>query len=57
MAVRRLTGVPNAGANVVFSTQPNTVYKLVQVLSQSGTYDGGIRSFLQISMKWFGCVW
>jgi hypothetical protein len=49
MAVRRLTAVPEAGANVVFSTQPDTVYKLVQVLSQSGTFDGGIRSFLQIS--------
>ncbi len=49
MAVRRLTGIPEAGANVVFSTQPNTVYKLVQVLSQSGSFDGARRCFLQIS--------
>jgi len=49
IAVRKLTGVPNAGANVVFSTQPNTVYKLVQLISQSGTYNGGISAYLQVS--------
>lgn len=49
MAVRRLTGTPRAGANVVFATQPNTVYKLVNVLSESGEFDGGKRSFFQIS--------
>jgi hypothetical protein len=35
MGVRRLTGIPRPGANVVFATQPTTVYKLVQVLSES----------------------
>jgi hypothetical protein len=49
MAVRRLTGIPSSGANVVFATQPNTVYKLVQVLSPSGSFDGARGSFFQIS--------
>ena len=49
MAIKRLTGTPRAGANVVFSTQPNTVYKLVNVLSLSGEFDGGKTAFLQIS--------
>ena len=49
MGVRRLTGVPRAGANVVFNTQPDTVYKLVNVLSQSGEYDGARSAFFQIS--------
>jgi hypothetical protein len=49
MGVRRLTGIPRAGANVVFATQPNTVYKLVQVLSDSGTFDGARSAFFQLS--------
>ena len=49
MGVRRLTGTPRAGANVVFATQPNTVYKLVQVLSESGTFDGARSAFFQLS--------
>jgi hypothetical protein len=49
IGVKRLTDVPRAGANVVFATQPNTVYKLVQVLSQSGTQNGAIAAFFQIS--------
>ena len=49
MGVRRLTGIPRAGANVIFATQPNTVYKLVQVLSDSGTFDGARAAFFQIS--------
>jgi len=49
VAVRRLTGVPSPGANVVFASQPDTVYKLVQVLSQSGEYDGARGAFFQIS--------
>jgi hypothetical protein len=49
MAVRRLTGIPSSGANVVFATQPNTVYKLVQVLSPSGSFDGARGSFFQLS--------
>jgi hypothetical protein len=49
MAVRRLTGIPRAGANVVFATQPDTVYKLVQVLSESGSFDGARSAFFQLS--------
>jgi hypothetical protein len=49
MAVRRLTGIPSSGANVVFATQPNTVYKLVQVLSPSGSFDGARGAFFQLS--------
>ena len=49
IAVKRLTGAPQAGANVVFATQPNTVYKLVQVLSLTGTNNGSIGAFFQIS--------
>jgi len=49
MGVRRLTGIPRSGANVVFATQPTTVYKLVQVLSESGEFDGARTAFFQIS--------
>ena len=49
IGVKRLTGTPRAGANVVFATQPNTVYKLVQVLSESGTVDGARSAFFQLS--------
>ncbi len=49
IAVKRLTGSPSAGANVVFATQPDTVYKLVQVVSPAGTNDGARSAFLQIS--------
>jgi hypothetical protein len=49
MAVNRITGAPSPGANVVFSTQPDTVYKLVRVLSESGTVDGGRAAFFQLS--------
>ena len=49
VGVKQLTGIPRAGANVVFATQPNTVYKLVQVLSESGTEDGARSAFFQLS--------
>jgi hypothetical protein len=49
IGVKRMTGLPRAGANVVFATQPDTVYKLVQVLSETGTVDGARASFFQIS--------
>ena len=49
MGVKRLTGVPSAGANVVFATQPDVVYKLVAVLSQSGSVDGARSAFFQLS--------
>lgn len=49
IGVKRLTGSVQQGANVVFATQPNFVYKLVQVLSPSGSFDGARSAFLQIS--------
>ncbi len=49
VAVKLLTATPQPGANVVFATQPNTVYKLVNVLSLSGGFDGGKTAFLQVS--------
>lgn len=49
IAVKRLSGTPVAGANVVFAGQPNRTYKLVQVLSLQGTNDGSIKAFLQVS--------
>jgi len=49
VGVRRLTGSPKAGANVVFATQPNTVYKLVQLVSASGEFDGARSAFFQLS--------
>jgi len=49
VGVKRLTGTLSAGANVVFATQPDTVYKLVQVVSETGTFDGARSAFLQLS--------
>ena len=49
VAVNRLTGIPKAGANVVFASQPDTVYKLVNILSLSGEYDGARGAFFQVS--------
>jgi len=49
IGVKRLTGTLSAGANVVFASMPDTVYKLVQVLSPTGTVDGARGAFLQIS--------
>lgn len=49
VGVKRLTGIPSAGANVVFATQPDTVYKLVQVVSEAGTADGARTAFFQLS--------
>jgi hypothetical protein len=49
LGVRLLTGIPKPGANVVLASQPNTVYKLVQVLSESGEFDGARSAFFQIS--------
>jgi len=49
IAVSRLSGTPQAGANVVFDSQPNTTYKLVQVLSLTGSNAGSIKAFFQIS--------
>jgi len=49
IAVRQLSEVPVAGSNVVFGSNPNTVYKLVNVVSLTGTVDGDRRGFLNLS--------
>jgi len=49
IAVRRLTKRPAVGSNVVFSHLPNRVFKLVQVLTFLGEYDGAYTAFLQVS--------
>lgn len=49
LAVRRLTGAPQNGANVVLASKPNFVYKLVNVLSPSGNFDGARKAFFQVS--------
>jgi len=51
ISVKRFTDQPTAGANVVFGSQPNTVYKLVQVLSLSGNYPGEYGAFIQVSPR------
>jgi len=55
ISVKRLTKFPAAGSNVVFGHLPNQTFKLVQILTQLGTYAGDYRAFLQISpaMKLF----
>lgn len=49
IAVKRLTGTPSSGANVVIASIPGITFKLVNVLSLSGAYDGGKQAFFQIS--------
>jgi hypothetical protein len=49
IAVSRLTGTPSSGANVVIDSIPDITFKLVNVLSLSGNYDGGKSAFFQVS--------
>jgi hypothetical protein len=49
IAVSRLTGSPSTGANVVIDSIPDITFKLVNILSLSGTYDGGKSAFFQVS--------
>ena len=49
IAVRRLSKVPAVGSNVVFGHLPDRVFKLVQVLTLLGEYNGSYTAFLQIS--------
>ena len=49
VAVRRLTQRPAVGSNVVFSHLPDRVFKLVQVLTFLGAYDGSYTAFLQVA--------
>ena len=49
VAVRRLTQRPVAGSNVVLSNLPDRTFKLVNVVSFRGSYDGSYTAFFQIS--------
>ncbi len=49
IAVRRLTQRPVAGSNVVLSNLPDRTFKLVNVVSFRGSYDGSYTAFFQIS--------
>jgi hypothetical protein len=49
IAVKRLTKYPVAGSNVVFAHLPNQTFKLVQVLTQLGSFPGAYSAFFQIA--------
>ena len=49
ISVRRISERPIAGSNVVFDSLPNTVFKLVNVLTFRGSNDGSYTAFYQIS--------
>ena len=49
IAVRRLSGLPAVGSNVVFGHLPDRVFKLVQVLTLLGEYDGSYTAFFQVA--------
>ena len=49
VAVRQLSKVPAVGSNVVFGHLPDRTFKLVQVLSLLGEYDGSQTAFLQVA--------
>ena len=55
IAVRRLTQRPVAGSNIVFGHLPDQTFKLVNIITLLGSYDGSYTCFLQISpdMKTF----
>jgi hypothetical protein len=49
IAVKRLTAPPVAGSNVVFGHLPNQTFKLVNIISFAGLYDGSYSAFFQVS--------
>ena len=49
IAVKRLTKYPVAGSNVVFAHLPAQTFKLVQVLTQLGSYPGAYSAFFQVA--------
>jgi hypothetical protein len=49
IAVKRLTKYPVAGSNVVFAHLPTQTFKLVQVLTQLGSFPGAYSAFFQIA--------
>jgi hypothetical protein len=49
IAVKDMSKFPVPGSNVVFGSQPNVTYKLVNVLTQLGTDPGSYSAFLQVA--------
>ena len=49
VAVRRLSKIPAVGSNVVFGHLPERTFKLVQVISLLGSYNGSYTAFLQVA--------
>jgi hypothetical protein len=49
IAVKRLTSEPVSGSNVVFGHLPNQTFKLVNIVSLAGLYDGSYSAFFQVS--------
>ena len=49
ISVRRLSAIPKNGANVTFAGIPGKYYKLVNVNSLVGSYNGAYTAFLQVS--------
>jgi len=49
IAVKNLTERPAVGSNVVFGHLPDRTFKLVQVLTLLGVYDGSYTAFLQVA--------
>jgi hypothetical protein len=49
IAVRRLTARPVAGSNIVFGHLPGRTFKLVNVFTFGGSFDGSYTAFFQIS--------
>ena len=49
IAVRRLSKLPAVGSNVVFGHLPERTFKLVQVISLLGSFDGSYTAFLQVA--------
>jgi hypothetical protein len=49
ISFNRLTKYPTPGSNVVFSHLPNQTFKLVQVLTQLGSFPGALSAFFQIA--------
>ena len=54
VAVKRLSERPVAGSNVVFGSLPTKTFKLVNVISFRGDYDGSYTAFLNISPEMDG---
>ena len=54
VAVKRLSERPVPGSNVVFDSLPDKTFKLVNLVSFRGDYDGSYTAFLNISPEMLG---